>query len=107
MAAVLDRPASAATVRVIGQLRAPGTGALGRVVASLLQDGERHILLDLAALTDLDAAGIGELVEVSKMTTSAGGTLQVSHARPSVRRLLGGVGLLAILEGSGSQDTTL
>jgi anti-anti-sigma factor len=98
MVPVLDRPATPATVRVIGQLRAPGTSALRRAVTALLLDGERHILLDLAALTDLDAAGIGELVYVSNMTTNAGGTLQISRARTSVRRLLDGVGLLPILE---------
>jgi anti-sigma B factor antagonist len=98
MAAVHERPACAATVSVIGQLRAPGTSALRRAVTGLLLDGERHIRLDLAALTDLDAAGIGELVNVSNMTTAAGGTLQIAHARTSVRRVLDAVGLLRVLE---------
>ena len=94
MAAVVERPDCAATVRVIGQLHAPGTSALRRAVTALLLDGERHILLDLAAVTDLDAAGIGELVHLSNLTTAAGGTLQIAPARASVRRLLDGVGLL-------------
>ena len=102
MTAVLECPASAATVRVFGQLRAPGTSALRRAVTALLLNGERHILLDLAALTDLDAAGIGELVNVSNMTTAAGGTLQIARARTSVRRLLEGVGLLRALEDTPS-----
>lgn len=100
MATVIERLACAATVRVIGQLRAPGTRALRRAVASLLRDGERHILLDLAAVTDVDAAGIGELVRVSNLTTAAGGTLQIASARTSVRRLLDRVGLLRVLEAS-------
>lgn len=98
MATVVERPACAATVRVIGQLRAPGTRALRRAVTALLLDGERHILLDLAAVTDLDAAGIGELVHVSNLTTAAGGTLQIVRADASVRRLLDRVGLLRVLE---------
>ena len=98
MAPVLERPVCAATVRVIGQLRAPGTSALRRAVTALLLNGERHILLDLAALTDLDAAGMCELVTVSNMTTTAGGTLQIARARTSVRRLLDGIGLLRVLE---------
>ena len=97
MAEVLERPACAASVRVIGQLRAPGTGALRRAVTALLLDGERHILLDLTALTDLDAAGIGELVCVWNMTTAAGGTLQIARPRTSVRRLLDAVALLPVL----------
>ena len=118
MTAVVERQACAATVRVIGQLRAPGATALRRAVTALLLDGERHILLDLAALTGLDAAGIGELVDVSNMTTAAGGTLRIERARTSVRRLLGTVGLLRVLEDTstpgvndaadeGSNDETL
>jgi anti-anti-sigma factor len=99
MAEVLEPPAHVATVCVIGQLRAPGTSALRRAVTALLLAGERHILLDLAAVTDLDAAGIGELVNVSNMTTTGGGTLQIACGRASVRRLLDAVGLLRVLEG--------
>jgi anti-anti-sigma factor len=98
MAEVLERPACAASVRVIGPLRVPATGALRRAVMALLQDGERHILLDLSALTDLDAAGIGELVSVWNMTTSAGGTLQIERPQASVRRLLDVVGLPPVLD---------
>ena len=98
MTALLARPPSAATVYVFGQLRAPGTSALRRAVTALLLSGERHILLDLTALTDLDGAGIGELVNVSNMATAAGGTLQIACARASVRRLLDMVGVLRVLE---------
>lgn len=92
MAAVPERPVCA-TVRVIGQLRAPGTSALRRAVTALLLDGERHILVDLAALTDLDTAGLGELVYLSTMTTGAGATFEVACSRGSVRRVLDEVGL--------------
>ena len=104
MAAVVERPTRAATVRVIGQLRAPGTSALRRAVTALLLDGERQILLDLAAVTDLDAAGIGELVHVSNVTTAAGGALQIARARTSVRRLLDGVGLLQVLDDTSTSS---
>jgi anti-sigma B factor antagonist len=100
MAEVIERPVSAATIRVIGQLRAPSTGALTCAVTALLLRGERHILLDLADLTDLDAEGIGELVNVSNMTTTAGGILQIARARTSVRHLLDCVGLLRVLDAS-------
>jgi anti-anti-sigma regulatory factor len=92
MPAVLQ--GSPSTVHVFGQLRAPGTGALRRAVTALLLDGERHILLDLAALTDLDAAGIGELVTLSNMTTAAGGTLEITCAPTPVRGLLDDAGVL-------------
>jgi len=84
----------AATVHVFGQLRAPGTGALRRAVTALLLDGERNIVLDLASLTDLDAAGVGELVTLSNMTTAAGGTLHITGALTAVRDLLDDAGIL-------------
>jgi anti-anti-sigma regulatory factor len=98
MAAAPDRPACAATVRVIGHLRAPGTSALRRAVTAVLLDGERQILLDLAAVTDLDAAGVDELVNVSNLAATAGGTLQIARAPAFVRRLVDGIGMPPILE---------
>ena len=88
-------------------VRPPVPSALRRAVTALLLDGERHILLDLAAVTDLDAAGIGELVQVSNLTTAAGGTLQIARARASVRRLLDRVGLLRVLEDASTRASTI
>ena len=85
---------SPATVHVFGQLRAPATSALRRAVTALLLDGERRILLDLAALTHCDAAGIGELVTLSNMTMAAGGTLEITSAPTPVRDLLDDAGVL-------------
>lgn len=80
MAAVVERPPCAATVRVIGQLRAPSTSALRRAVTALLLDGKRHILLDLAAVTDLDAGGAARKVDryaARKVSQSEGGSFYV------------------------------
>jgi hypothetical protein len=49
-------------------------------------------------VTDLDAAGIGELVHVLNLTTAAGGTLQIARAGLTVHRLLDRVGLLPVLD---------
>jgi hypothetical protein len=49
--AVLERPVYAATVCVIGQLRASATSALRRAVTALLRDGELCPVLNLTALT--------------------------------------------------------
>jgi anti-anti-sigma regulatory factor len=86
------------TVRIIGQLRAPATAALRRAVTGLLDDGERDVLLDLTALTDIDADGIGELVHLSNLAAHAGGSLLIAGAGASVRRLLDGVDELRIVE---------
>ena len=48
-------------VELHGTLRAPADVALRKKVEALLGRGQRQIVLDLAGLCDIDAAGIGEL----------------------------------------------
>jgi anti-anti-sigma factor len=83
-------------VHIEDPLRTPLTGELRRKIDALLRRGNRNILLDLGD-TDLDAAGIGELVRVFNLTRAAGGHLRVTCIRRSVRQLLEQVGLLHLL----------
>jgi len=80
-----------------GSLRAPLNGALRHNIGALLSRGRRIIVLDLSAVTRIDAAGVGELVRAYNMTTAAGGVLQISRATRWVREILRRVGLLDIL----------
>jgi anti-anti-sigma factor len=84
-------------LHVKGDLRSPLNGALRRQVQALIDRGERNIVLDLARLSDIDAAGIGELVRVYNMLVSANGTLQIAHAQGTIRRILERVGLFSLL----------
>ena len=72
-------------------------GDLRRKVRSLLASGERRIQLDLTRLSDLDAAGIGELIAVYNSATAASGTLQVTKAGRRVRTLLEAAGVHRLL----------
>jgi anti-anti-sigma factor len=80
-----------------GALRAPLDETVRRYVRALLDQGERAIVLDLAGVSRIDAAGIGELVETFNMTLEADGVLQIVHATRWVSHILELVGLLAIL----------
>lgn len=80
-----------------GSLRMPLNGALQHNIGALLRRGRRIIVLDLSAVTRIDAAGIGELVRAYNTTTAAGGVLQISQATGWVREILRRVGLLDIL----------
>jgi anti-anti-sigma factor len=82
---------------VEGGLRSPLNGALRRHVQALVDRGERGIVLDLARLSDLDAAGIGELVRIYNMVVAANGTLRIVHAPGKIRRILERVGLFNLL----------
>lgn len=85
---------------VEGSLRAPVRLELRRNVQALLNRGERRILMNLARVTDIDAAGIGELVRVHNKTSAMGGVLQLAHARGYVRHLLDVAGILDLLGAS-------
>lgn len=80
-----------------GALRAPVDGGLRTAVGALLGRGARHILLDLSAVPDVDAAGVGELVRVHNTAAAAGGVLRIDHAPRHVRELLARLGLYELL----------
>src|SRR5687767_11427102 len=82
---------------VHGSLRAPVDTALRLEVDALLRRGQRGLLLDLAGVSGLDAAGVGELVHVYNMAVAANGTLRVAHVLGKSRELLVRVGLIDLL----------
>jgi anti-anti-sigma factor len=59
----------------------------------LLRRGERAIVLDLARVSSIDAAGIGELVRAYNITAAMDGELRIMHATKRVRELLERAGL--------------
>jgi anti-anti-sigma factor len=85
------------TIYVEGPLRLPVNRDLHRSVRTLLRQGERDIVLDLAAVTRIDAAGVGELVRAYNMTNAAAGYLRVVHTNRWVREILNRVGLYELL----------
>ena len=82
-----------------GALRVPMNGDLWRSVRCLLQRGERAIVVDLARVPTIDAAGIGELVRAYNMTIAAHGELRVAHATRWVHETLQLAGLSRLLNG--------
>jgi anti-anti-sigma factor len=88
-----------ATVRVAGTLRAPVRGELSQTLGTLIRRGERRVLLDLADLREIDAAGVGELIRAFNALRAAGGVLRIAHANRHVRRLLHIAGVYRLLTG--------
>jgi anti-anti-sigma factor len=84
-------------VQLEGKLQAPVNSELSERVEAALARGEQRILLNLSRLSDIDAAGIGELVRLFNMTKAVGGGLQIAHVTGHVERLLGMTGLLTQL----------
>ena len=90
------------TVYLQGALLAPLDGELRRTVCGLLRRGERLIVLDLAGVRRIDAAGVGALVRAYNRAVAAQGALRIVHSTAWVRETLQRVGLFEILTEGGT-----
>ena len=75
-------------------------------VRALLRQGERVIVLDLAAVTRIDAAGVGELVRAFNMAAAVNGRLRIANASPWVSEVLERAGVFDLLTRRGGRRTT-
>jgi len=91
-------------LHVDGPLRAPVNTSLRHAVVALLRRGERRIVLNLARVSSVDAAGIGELVRAYNKAIAMNGVLRIAHAPERIEQLLDRVGLFALLSGSPEID---
>jgi anti-sigma B factor antagonist len=85
-------------IHLVGAFRAPTNNDLERKVRGLLDRGDRRIILNLAAVSDLDAAGLGELVRVATLAADAGGLVRIVGATGWTRTFLDRAGLLTVLD---------
>ena len=90
---------SSRVVAVEGPLRRPVNRVLRGSVRALLGQGERVIVLDLAAVTRIDAAGVGELVRAFNMAAAVNGRLRIANASPWVSEVLERAGVFDLLTG--------
>src|SRR5262245_37253924 len=89
--------AAYSVLEVDGSLRAPVDTRLRDDLATLLDRGDRRILLDLVRIPDIDAAGVGELVRAFNLTYAQGGELRIVNASDRVAHFLRIAGLLALM----------
>ena len=92
-----QRRSGTVSVRAEGPLRAPVCQELRRRVEALLSRGHRSLVIDVTRVSDLDAAGVGELVHLYGRARAANATLRIVHAGKHVCRLLHKAGLVEIL----------
>ena len=97
MTAILEQCMHTSIIEVDGRLQAPLNSGLGQSVQARLFRGERRILLDLSRVTEIDAAGVGELIRVFNATSAVGGVLRVTRANTRVHQLLKVAGLSTCL----------
>lgn len=65
-----------------------GTGLLKDKVQSLVFQGNKQVLLNLAGVSYMDSAGLGELVATQSNVTRQGGQIKVANLTKRVTDLL-------------------
>lgn len=84
LAAVTYPAGDATVVAVSGVLQAATFASLDRPVTEALDRGNRHLVLDLHDLRDLDPEALGLLWAALRGVRRRGGTLAVARARSSL-----------------------
>jgi anti-sigma B factor antagonist len=64
------------------------TGILRDELRSLLSQGSKQIVLNMAGVTYVDSAGLGELVGVYTTATNQGGAVKLLHMQGKLRDLM-------------------
>jgi anti-sigma B factor antagonist len=73
-------------IDLVGRLDALGP-ALSPKIAEFLTRGERHLVMNLARLEYIDAAGLGQLVAIWTSVTKTGGSVALLNPREHIRKL--------------------
>ncbi len=79
--------------RVAGEVDISTTPALRERLLTVLDGPGQGVLLDLSAVTFMDASGLGVLVFIKRMVEEREGTLRLLAPPPAIRRLLKAGGL--------------
>jgi anti-sigma B factor antagonist len=83
----VDHRGDDTVIVVSGELDLQTAPALRERVDSLVAEGSRSIVLDLAGVSFLDSSGLGALLGIRREITSSGGTLALQDLQPSVRKI--------------------
>jgi len=87
------RVGSVTILRADGQVRiglrfGGSSVSLASAVDSLLEQGQRHILLNLEGIASIDARGLGELVSTYVVVTRSGGQFKLLNLTQMMRELM-------------------
>lgn len=76
-------------------------------INSLVHQGHKHILVNLAGVTAMDSAGLGELVGSYTTVTKAGGSLKLVNLTKRLHDLLSITKLLTVFDTFDSEPEAL
>jgi anti-anti-sigma factor len=85
------------TLTLSGKLDADTTNAFADVLNGAVDRGERHIILDLGALSYVSSVGLRALIVAAKKLVPLGGKIVLCAAQPQILKLLEIAGFTSIL----------
>jgi len=95
----VEMAGDAVVVRVkTAKLTYPVLSAFFEEVRGILEEGSRHLVLDLSAVSYIDSATIGCLVEIHRLVADLGGALRLSALQRRVHGMLSMTGVDRFLE---------
>ena len=80
------------------KLTYPVLSAFFEEVRGILEEGSRHMVLDLSAVSYIDSATIGCLVEIHRLVTGYGGAVKLAALQRRVHTMLTMTGVVRFLE---------
>jgi anti-sigma B factor antagonist len=84
-----------------------GTMSIRNTVRDLLDSGSKKIILNLAEITYIDSAGIGELVSTYTTVVNNGGRLKLLNLTNKIQQLLTITKLLTVFETFDNEEAVL
>jgi len=89
------------------KLTYPNLAAFLAEVRRLVEEGASKILIDLAAVTYVDSASIGCLMDIRRLVEDRGGVLKLSGLQPRVETMISMTGVNRIIDIYGEEGTAL
>jgi anti-sigma B factor antagonist len=75
-----------------------GDAILKDKMGSLIQQGQKKVLLNLGEVSYVDSAGLGEIVQAYATVTKSGGALKLMNTTKRIKDLLSITKLLTVFE---------
>lgn len=74
-------------IMLTGSIYADETKEVQARLASLIEQGEKALLIDLSQLDYIDSAGLGMLISVQKLVVKKGGSFKIRGVKGLVKEL--------------------
>ncbi len=104
----IDRRPEVVVVRVHEpRLTYPVLGGFGDAVLALFRDGARQVLLEFTAVTYIDSATVGCLMDLYRQAAAVGGVLKLSGVQRRVETMLTMTGAQNFLEIHDTEKSAL